>query len=910
MPQALWENLRDIFQTAIELPANKRAIYLDDACAGDPALRQAVESLLKSPGETDSLATMSAPKDSEGRLMRAEEPEAGKIIGHYRILSLLGKGGMGTVYLAEDTKLHRRVSLKFLSSAYTHDLSGLRRFEQEARAISALNHPNILTIYEVAEENGHQFIATELIEGRTLRERLNSPFEVEATLEIAIQVASALVAAHRVSIIHRDIKPENIMIRNDDGLVKLLDFGLAKVSERPAAELNVNTEVSTQFKTAPGVVMGTVAYMAPEQARGEVVDERADIWSLGVVLYEMIAGSPPFKAASSNEIISAILSREPAAPLTRYSHLVPERLVEIIEKTLAKNRDERYQTCKDLLIDLKRLKQSLELKAGIDRSALSSAAHSGNSSGTPREIHRTSSAEYIVNQASSHKGAVIVTSAILLLVLTGVLFYTSRAYLRFRQDRSSATTAAAPITTLAVLPFKPLSNTDSEASLELGMADALITRLSNLKELTVRPTSAVIKYSSANQDLAKASRELQVDSVLDGRVQRSGDRIRVTVQLIRSEDGKPLWAEQFDERFTEVFALEDSLSEKVAHALALRLSGPETSRLQQRYTDNLEAYQLYLKGRYQMNMAAEGALKAASSFQQAIEKDPKYALAYAGLSDADAALGFMGVGSMNPGESFAKAKAAARKALELDSSLADAHNSLAGVLFSYDWNWSEAEKEFKRATELNPNLADAHHGYSEYLQAMARWDEALAEIRRAQELDPLSVTIGFHYGLCLFGMGRSEEALAQYRKTLDIDSSTGASGSHWGIAMIYEQKGMYEEAIRELEEARRLDPRPSWRLAGLAEVYAQWGKRKEAMEMLHQLLQMRKETWVSPSSLAQIYAALGDKDQAFVWLNTAIDERETIVPFFKVLPLGDLRADPRFQQVLERAGIVVSAGTH
>jgi tetratricopeptide (TPR) repeat protein len=428
--------------------------------------------------------------------------------------------------------------------------------------------------------------------------------------------------------------------------------------------------------------------------------------------------------------------------------------------------------------------------------------------------------------------------------------------------------------------------------------------------MTVRPTSAVIKYSSADQDLAKAGRELQIESVLDGRVQRSGDRIRVTVQLIRSKDGKSLWAERFDERFTEIFALEDSLSENVARALAVRLSGPETARLQQRYTDNLEAYQLYLKGRYQMNMAAEGALKAVTSFQQAIEKDPKYALAYAGLSYAYAALGFMGVGSKNPGDQFAKAKAAAENALQLDSSLADAHNSLAGVLFFYDWNWAEAEREFKRAIELNPNLAEAHHGYSEYLQAMTRWDEALAEIKRAQELDPLSLNIGFHYGLCLFAMGRSEEALAQYRKTLDIDPSTGASGSHWGIAMIYKQKGMYEEAIRELQEAKRLDPRPSGRLAGLAEIYALAGKRKEAMEMLHQLLRMRNETWVSPTSLAQIYAALGNKDEALTWLNTAIDERETLLPFLKNLPLGDLPTDPRFQQVLKRMDMVVSVGRH
>jgi eukaryotic-like serine/threonine-protein kinase len=480
MPHTLWENLRDIFQTAAELPTNERAPYLDQACAGDPALRQAIESLLKSHEQTDSLATTPAKKDAAGRLVAASEPGAGNFIGRYRIISMLGEGGMGKVYLAEDTKLHRKVSLKFLSTAFREDLAGLHRFEQEARAVSALNHPNILTIHEIGEENGCRFIATEFIEGQTLRERLNSPFEVEAALEIAVQVASALVAAHRVNIIHRDIKPENIMIRNEDGLVKLLDFGLAKTPV-PARRIDVDTEVSTQFKTAPGVVMGTVAYMSPEQARGDVVDERTDIWSLGAVLYEMIAGGPPFKAATSNEIISAILSREPAPPLTRYSHLVPERLGEIVEKALTKNRDERYQTCKDLFIDLKRLKQSLELKAGIERSASSSAAQSEGSVGRAPEIHQMSSAEYIVNQVRGHKRALIVTSAILFLLVSGGLFYTWRAYPGFRQDQAAPGTAF-PITTLAVLPLKPLTSNSGEASLELGMADALITRLSNLKE--------------------------------------------------------------------------------------------------------------------------------------------------------------------------------------------------------------------------------------------------------------------------------------------------------------------------------------------------------------------------------------------------------------------------------------------
>ena len=485
--------------------------------------------------------------------------------------------------------------------------------------------------------------------------------------------------------------------------------------------------------------------------------------------------------------------------------------------------------------------------------------------------------------------------AVIVLLALGV-------YITFRQR--SPQTSATRITTLAVLPFKPLADAPGDPALEVGMTDALITRLSNLTDLTVRPTSAVTKYSSANEDVAKVGRQLRVESVLDGRVQRAGDRIRVTVQLIRTEDGKPLWAERFDEKLTDIFSLQDSLSEKVARALAGQLSVADTSRIQQRYTNSFEAYQSYLKGRMQMSQfAADGALKAIGSFQEAIDRDPNYALAYAGLADAHSAIGFMGL-SITPREQFTKAKTAALKALELDSSLADPHTSIANILFNHEWNWSEAEREYKRAIELNPNSAEAHHWYSEYLQAMARWDEALAEIKRAQELDPLSLNINFHYGLCLFGMGRSEEALQQFRRTLDIDASTGASGSHWGIAMIYQQRGMHEEAIRELEEAKRLDPRPSFRLTGLATAYALAGRRKEATELLNQVLEMRKQGFVSPTELALLYGALGDNDEAFTWLNKAVDEREMVVVYFKVMELGHLRKDPRFEKILQRIGLV------
>jgi serine/threonine protein kinase len=434
MPDPHWENLKEIFHHALALAPHERPAYLERASGGDLSLRQAVESLIKSHEEENNFVDAPAYQAAAEMLIDANEFRTGQLVAHYRILSLLGQGGMGTVYLAEDTKLNRKVSLKFLSTNLTQDHERLRRFEQEARAISALNHPNTLTIHEINETDSRRFIATEYVEGQTLRDRLRSPMDLDEALEIAIQVSSALVAAHHLDIVHRDIKPENIMIRHD-GLVKVLDFGLAKISvPQRARAIDREAKTLVRANTAPGVVLGTVAYMSPEQARGETVDERSDIWSLGVVLYEMIAGCSPFKGVTSDEVMSGILSKEPAHPLARYARLVPERLEEIVEKAITKNRDERYQTSKDLLIDLKRLKQSLELKAGIERTsspdrlpAPSSAQWSKDAKTLPiaaatHSLHPNSSAEYIATEIKRHKVLLFGLLALLILGVSLVLY--------------------------------------------------------------------------------------------------------------------------------------------------------------------------------------------------------------------------------------------------------------------------------------------------------------------------------------------------------------------------------------------------------------------------------------------------------------------------------------------------------
>ena len=452
---------------------------------------------------------------------------------------------------------------------------------------------------------------------------------------------------------------------------------------------------------------------------------------------------------------------------------------------------------------------------------------------------------------------------------------------------------------LAVLPFKPLNPENSDASLEFGITDALITRLSNLKDISVRPTRSVLKYSSDTLDVAAAGRTLRVESVLDGRVQHLGDRVRITVQLIRSEDGKTLWAETFDEKFTDIFTIEDSLSAKLARTLALKLTGTDAIQMNRHYTDNLEAYQSFQLARYQMNkVGIAGLTKAIAAFEQATAKDPGFALAYAGLADAHTALAFSSLGSATPEGEFNKAKAAASKALEIDEGLAEVHSALGNIALQYDWDWPTAEKELKRAVELNPNLAEAHHVYSEYLQAMGRFDDGLREIVLAQALDPLSEIINFHHGLCLVG-AREDEAIDQFKKTLELEPNSPAA--HWGLGFVYERQKKYDAAISEFELVLKLDPRPSFRLANLARAYALAGKRDRAEELLNQLLTIRKDGFVSSVSLAEVYSAFGDDDLVFENLERAYADKESLMPFVRLLGWSpSVLQDPRYHELIGR----------
>jgi serine/threonine protein kinase/Tfp pilus assembly protein PilF len=892
MPGPDWENLKEIFHSAVMLPTNERAAYLDEACNGDLSLRRRVEELLRSHEETRNFVDTPAYQAAAEMLTEGLELKAGSRVAHYRIFSLLGEGGMGRVYLAEDTKLHRKVSLKFLSADVTKDHERLRRFEQEARAASALNQPNIITIHEIGEEDGHQFIAIEFIDGQTLRERLRSPLDLDESLEIAIQVASALAAAHRVNIVHRDIKPENIMIRKDDGLVKVLDFGLAKMSVLRRATMD--PEADTQLRnTAPGVVMGTAAYMSPEQARGETVDERTDIWSLGVVLYEMIAGCSPFVASTSNEIISAILSRETPAPLTRYSRLVPERLEEIVEKALTKNKDERYQTSKDLLIDLKRLQQTLQLKAASERSTspdrIVSAVTDGQATVSKAETSasrtpQASSAEYIVNQVRSHKRVVLLSLALLLLIAAGMFIYAWRS-------RETAAPSRPEIKSLAVLPLENLSGDPSQEYFADGMTEALISNLSQIKALKVISRTSVMRYKGSRESLPIIAQALGVDAVIEGSVQRSGGRVRVTAKLIPATTDAAIWSRNYEREVSDILKLQSDVAQAIAAEVRVQLTPDEQNRLASARPIDPKAHEAYLLGRYHLAKLNESDLsRAVDYFKEAIRIEPDFAAAYAGLSRAWSERGIWG------GKSYIEvetpAREAARKALQIDPANSSAHTSMCMILINYDFNYSAAEEQVRRAIEIDPGSAEAHVAYGWLLQVLGRYEEVLEQMEKAEQLDPASSQIQGDFGRMLYRARKYDEAEKHLKRSIELDPNN--YGSYGRLGDVYIEMGRFGDAVAMFEKSRSIQPQGAHALR-LAVVYARMGNRQAALDAL--TTTSNRSTW----ELARLYTALGDLDKAFTILNESIDKRDVLLTNLKEDPgFERLHSDPRWKLMLRR----------
>lgn len=884
-----------IFAAALDREPAERAAFLEDACDGDEVLRREVESLLAN-DIPESLVEGYAVQEAT-RFLKKKAGELTSVrIGRYQIIRSLGVGGMGRVYLGLDEQLNRHVAVKLLSNYDGAEEERMRRFRQEALAASALNHPNILTIYEIGEYEGANFITAEFIDGMTLRARMAAgALPLNLALDIAIQTASALSAAHNSGIVHRDIKPENVMVRAD-GLVKVLDFGIAKFTQAKG------NEEKDLVETMPGTIIGTVAYMSPEQARGVSVDTRTDIWSLGVILYEMVAQRLPFWGNTPADVIAAVLERQPL-PLSAHNPLASESLAQIVFNALQKERENRYQTAAELLTDLKQLKQKLE-QAGVpgrsESEQKAADARTGivatgqpntgsvlQASTTGDGPTTTSSAEYVVDRIKHHKYAVLAV-LVGLLVMAGFLAY--RPFVQRPQIES-----------IAVMPFVNEGGTSEVEYLSDGMTESLINGLSRLPNLSVKARSSVFRYKGKDVDPQRIASELSVQAILNGRVVQRGDNLTLYLSLVDARDGNQLWGEQYDRKVADLVSLQREIARDVSQKLRSRLSGAEEQKVTKDYTANTEAYQLYLKGRFNVFKLTPPEVKTGISyFQQAIQLDPNYALAYVGLADAyrSFALG----GEMVPTEFLAKSKAAAQRALEIDDSLAEAHTALGMTMLWYDWNWSAVENQFKRALELNPNSAETHQFYAHLLSNTGRHVEALAEIKRARELDPFSPFLNTLEGQFLLYAGKPDEALARLRETFEL--APGFWFPHVFASSAYIEKGMFVEAIIEARRATELSSAQTLSVALEGYALAKLGKYEEARIVLDRLLKLSKERFVPPCHIALLYNGLGQRNEAFAWLERGFEQRDPKMTFLKVEPKwNNLRDDPRFVDLMRRVGL-------
>ena len=803
-----------------------------------------------------------------------------KTISRYRVGRLIGAGGMGEVYLAEDETLNRKVALKILPVRFTQDEERVRRFQREARAASALNHPNIITIHEIGHSDSVHYIATEYIEGETLRERMaRQKLNIAEVLDVANGVASALAAAHDAGIIHREIKPDNIMLR-PDGYVKVLDFGLAKLAD-PESALN---------DSSSGAVMGTLLYISPEQARGLQPDARSDLYALGAVMYEMIAGRPPVRGENFIDIAFAIVNETPKPP-SHYVSGVPPELDNIILKLLEKDRANRHASARQLLSDLNTLRRELEFENKL---------HS-------LEMHRHVSAPGFAEQQTaqmtfpitSRRGIgrafrdrrVVVLMAVLLLALLATAAYTiiSRSILADRID------------SVAVLPFANASGNPNSEYLSDGLTESIMDSLSQLPELKVVARSTVFLYKGKNTDPLAVGRELHVRGVVTGRLIQRGNTIVVRASLADVTRGTQVWGHQYDRNLSDVVALQKDLSEEISSQLQPHLTGEERKLMSRTRPESNEAFQLYLKGRYFTNKFnnEEAIRQGVVYFNQSIEHDPTYALAYAGLASAYFNLSNL---FMPPREAMPRVREAAERALVLDDSLAQAHTSLALALVWFDWDFAKGEKEFRRAIALNANDAEAHKLYGDFLAAMGRFDEALAEKRRAEQLDPLGINVSWDVGRTLFYAGRYDEAIAQAKRTRDLDPSFPYV--YYLQAQIEYRKGNLPQALALMQRSMQLGGRTQLLITTWGMMNARAGNREEAMRAIDELRTRAAGTYTLPLFLARIYAALGNNDEAIKNLEKMYDDRSESAVWLNVdTSLEPLRKDPRFIALIRKVGL-------
>jgi eukaryotic-like serine/threonine-protein kinase len=790
----------------------------------------------------------------------------GQTISHYEILEKLGEGGMGVVYKAQDTRLERLVALKFLPMHLTANEAENARFLQEAKAASALNHQNVCTIYGIDEFEGQQFIEMEFVDGQTLREKLPIHRQTDA-INYAIQIGDALQEAHSKGIVHRDIKAENIMV-NSKNQIKVMDFGLAKLK-------------GTMKLTRTSSTVGTLAYMAPEQIQGGEVDARSDIFSFGIVVFEMLTGRTPFRGEHEAAILYSIVNEAPESLLKLRPDLSPE-LERIIDRTIEKDPEDRYQSAADLVSELKRMQKQ---SSKVNRSTTHEIA--------PRAAKELPSSSSQSNSAAPPKkwNPLFIVAG----VLSVCLIAAAIAYFSFNGKSGS-------IDSIAVLPFTNVGADPNTEYLSDGITESLINTLSQISNLTVMSRSSVFHYKGKETDPQKAGKELGVKAVLTGRVTQRGENLQISTELVNVSNNSHIWGNQYNKKISDLLAVQEDISKEISQQLSLKLVGEDEKKLAKHSTENTEAYQFYLKGRFHWNKRkADDLQKAVDYFKQAIEKDPGYALAYAGLASAYAVLPeYSGLPAKdyNP-----KVEEAAGKALEFDPTLAEPHTALGLVKYNHQWDWSGAEKELKKAIELNPNYPTAHHWYCICLRQQGRFDEAYVEIKRAQELDPLSLIINLNVAEVLSLLQREDEALKQLKYTLELDPNF--PGAHGTLGEIYARQHKFDEAISELQKVRQIvgvdNP---FGLGELGSVYARAGKKDEASKILNQLFDLSKQGFTLSAQIAIVYAGLNDKDKAFEWLERSYDEQNSGLGYLKVLHAWDnLHSDARYTTLLKKIGL-------
>jgi serine/threonine protein kinase/tetratricopeptide (TPR) repeat protein len=826
---------------------------------------------------------------------------SGSKLDRYEICSPLGAGGMGEVYLAEDTKLGRKVALKILPAEVASQHDRMRRFVQEAKAAAALNHPNIAHVYEIGESDGVNFIAMEFIDGRTLRALIHEEeTDLPKLLRYLQHVAEGLSKAHGAGIVHRDLKPDNIMVTRD-GHAKILDFGLAKLVEEQPLSIPSSDETTAILpqQSQSGIVLGTVGYMSPEQAQGKhkQIDHRSDIFSFGCLLYEALTKHRAFEGTDTIDTLNKII-REPVTPITDLNPSAPSDLLRIVRRCLAKDPDERYQTVKDVAIELKELRRELkatgiETTTAPDRNDTKSDSDNQSraiqSGGTTESLTspstRGSSAEYLVGGIKQHRVAILIVS---LLFVAGIV--TVIAYLRPKKEVA--------IDSIAVLPFVNQNNDENIDWMADGLTESIINDLAQLPNLKVAPRSAVFRYKGKETDPVKAGTELGVRTALMGRLSQRGDDLLVSAELIDVRENKQLWGAQYTRKLSDLLAVQTDVAKAISANLRPTLSGTDADKIKKRYTQNAEAYQLYLKGRYfWLKFTPEDHKRAADYFNQAIALDPNFALAYSGLCDTFGASATNGW--ISPREGYLKAKIASTRAVELDDSLAEAHASVGAIAMFYDFDWVTAEREYRRANELNSNYEISLELYSYLLLALNRLDEGVKLAQRGVEVAPLSLPLSDDLALAYYIARRHDDAIRQGQKSLEMDPNNYSIFIN--LAQVYEAKGMQEEAIQQCQKAMSLAGRTSQALSLLGYAYATSGRQGEALKILDELSEMSKREYVSPYDLSIIYVGLGDKNRAIEQLNKAYEDRAGWIIYLNVEPVFDpIRSDPRFLELVRR----------